>query len=286
MERSVATSVGGIGLDRSTGFGRQLAARENMPAWPARFPAERVREYEFELGQYAFAGQCQQSPTPRKGGIFKREYWQPYVVPTTGAGKGMWPDFDFIAWCRSTQPSLRRRGTIPPAARPGACGPTAYPNVMLIMAWRKHLQLLDAAGGDNALPHDPTALTSPSAAPSPMVVPGRLGAPSLKNGSICMGSALRKPQFTHACASLRHDALKVIPLGWAMHKAEHYRKEANRCADLAKTAQLDFLNEIYRKAAVRYVLMAEEAERPDPVRGGSGRVSLWDRAEQLLAETR
>ena len=34
-------------------------------------------------------------------------------------------------------------------------------------------------------------------------------------------------------------------------KAEHYRKEANRYADLAKTAQLDFLSEIYRGAAVR-----------------------------------
>jgi hypothetical protein len=65
-------------------------------------------------------------------------------------------------------------------------------------------------------------------------------------------------------------------------KVEHYRKEANRCADLAKTAQLDFLSEIYRKAAVRYVLMAEEAERG----GGQDGVSLWDRAEQLLAQTR
>jgi hypothetical protein len=55
-------------------------------------------------------------------------------------------------------------------------------------------------------------------------------------------------------------------------KAEHYRKEANRCADLAQTAQLAFLSEIYRKAAVRYVLMAEEAERPDPVRGGRARM--------------
>jgi hypothetical protein len=71
------------------------------------------------------------------------------------------------------------------------------------------------------------------------------------------------------------------------NKAEHYRKEANRCADLAKSTQLDFLSEIYRKAAVRYVLMAEDAERPDPGRGGSrDGVSLWDRAEQLLAETR
>lgn len=69
-------------------------------------------------------------------------------------------------------------------------------------------------------------------------------------------------------------------------KAEYYRKEANRCADLAKSTQLDFLSEIYRKAAVRYVLMAEDAETP--VRGGSGGdgVSLWDRADQLLAETR
>jgi hypothetical protein len=38
------------------------------------------------------AGQYQQSPTPRKGGIFKREYWQPYV-PTKD---NKWPEFDFI----------------------------------------------------------------------------------------------------------------------------------------------------------------------------------------------
>jgi len=64
-------------------------------------------------------------------------------------------------------------------------------------------------------------------------------------------------------------------------KAEHYRKEANRCADLARSTQLDFLSEIYRTAALRYVLMAEDAERP--VRGNLDGVSLRDRAEQLLA---
>ena len=36
---------------------RQLAANENLLAWRARFPAARVREYEYKLGQYAF-------PTP------------------------------------------------------------------------------------------------------------------------------------------------------------------------------------------------------------------------------
>jgi hypothetical protein len=42
-----------------------LTAREKMLAWSARFPRARVKEYEYELGQYAFAGQCQQSPAVR-----------------------------------------------------------------------------------------------------------------------------------------------------------------------------------------------------------------------------
>jgi hypothetical protein len=65
-------------------------------AWPERFSERTVKEFEYELAPYAFAGQYQQSPEPRKGGIFKREYWQPYVVPTSGDQKGKWPDFDYV----------------------------------------------------------------------------------------------------------------------------------------------------------------------------------------------
>jgi hypothetical protein len=63
---------------------RALDARANTLAWPERFSARQVKDFEFELGPYAFAGQYQQSPEPRKGGIFKREYWQCYEVPTEG----------------------------------------------------------------------------------------------------------------------------------------------------------------------------------------------------------
>jgi hypothetical protein len=72
-------------------------------------------------------------------------------------------------------------------------------------------------------------------------------------------------------------------------RAERYRQLANRYADLAKAAELDFMGEFYRKTAVRYVLMAEDVEKwPDPLRGGRSRnsVSLWDRAEHFLAESR
>jgi hypothetical protein len=54
-----------------------------------------------------------------------------------------------------------------------------------------------------------------------------------------------------------------------LKKAERYRKEANRFADLAKqTIEPGFLVELYRRTAVRYVLMAEDLERwPDQPKG-------------------
>ena len=47
-----------------------------------------------------------------------------------------------------------------------------------------------------------------------------------------------------------------------LKRAERYRQQANRYADLAKTAEPDYLGDFFRKIAVRYVLMAEDLERP------------------------
>jgi hypothetical protein len=118
-----------------------VCTRATSPATsPERFPLRRVKEYEYELGQYAFAGQYQQSPVPRKGGIFKREYWQPYVPPTTGSGKGKWPDFDFIVVSVDSAFTEREEND------PSGCTTwgvwtdpkDGYPKAMLILAWRKH----------------------------------------------------------------------------------------------------------------------------------------------------
>jgi hypothetical protein len=57
-------------------------------------------------------------------------------------------------------------------------------------------------------------------------------------------------------------------------RAERYRQQANRYADLAKAAELDFLGEFFRKTAVRYVLMAEDLERWSEPRLGRRRNEL------------
>ena len=58
-------------------------------AWEARFPRHVVDELKETMGPYAVAGQFQQSPEPRGGGILKREYWRAWEKPK-------FPDCDFV----------------------------------------------------------------------------------------------------------------------------------------------------------------------------------------------
>jgi predicted phage terminase large subunit-like protein len=67
--------------------------------WPDRFPASEVYKLERELGPYAYAGQYQQDPAPRGGGIIRREWWQTWDEDTAkknGAAPNTYPQFEYI----------------------------------------------------------------------------------------------------------------------------------------------------------------------------------------------
>jgi len=57
--------------------------------FPARFPEHVVDRDERVMGPYAAAGQLQQSPVPRGGGIIKREWWQLWE-------RESYPQFDYV----------------------------------------------------------------------------------------------------------------------------------------------------------------------------------------------
>lgn len=58
---------------------------------PVRFPEKELKELERTLGSYATAGQMQQRPAPRGGGIFKRNDWQFYkTLPELDEVIGSW----------------------------------------------------------------------------------------------------------------------------------------------------------------------------------------------------
>lgn len=51
---------------------------ENELMWPERFTREIVERDKKVMGEYAVAGQLQQRPAPRGGGMFKRTWWRFY----------------------------------------------------------------------------------------------------------------------------------------------------------------------------------------------------------------
>ena len=67
--------------------------------FPERFPAETVANLKRDMEKYAYAGQYQQRPAPRGGGIFPYngwELWSKKVAVTYGRNESQFPDFDLI----------------------------------------------------------------------------------------------------------------------------------------------------------------------------------------------
>jgi predicted phage terminase large subunit-like protein len=59
-------------------------AREGELMFPERFPESQVEELERSLGAYATAGQLQQRPAPREGGLFQYSWFQPISALPAG----------------------------------------------------------------------------------------------------------------------------------------------------------------------------------------------------------
>lgn len=135
--------------------------------FPERFPADVVDDLEGKLGPYATAGQLQQAPTPRGGGVVKDSWWQlwegdafpsmDYVVASLDTAYSTKADErgDYSAltiwgvW--SGNPHMRTTRDVDRYGRPmerpttGAISSDldAVPRVMLMYAWAERLDLHD-----------------------------------------------------------------------------------------------------------------------------------------------
>lgn len=65
-------------IDPEAIFWKDRRTKDGELLWPDRFPDVEIFKLERELGPYAYAGQYQQNPTPRGGGIIRYEWWQDF----------------------------------------------------------------------------------------------------------------------------------------------------------------------------------------------------------------
>jgi len=61
--------------------GRQVEREDQSLLWPEREGPEQIASMQGRLGSYGFAGQYQQSPSPREGGMVKRDWWRRFTNP-------------------------------------------------------------------------------------------------------------------------------------------------------------------------------------------------------------
>jgi len=117
--------------------------------WPERYPATEVVKLEKELGPYGFAGQYQQDPAPRGGGIIRREWWQPWDKETAeknGCVPEKYPGFEYIL--AALDGALTEKEENDPSAL-SIWGifrdPNGNPNIFLMYCWAEKYQIHDLA---------------------------------------------------------------------------------------------------------------------------------------------
>jgi len=134
-------------------------SREGELLWPERFPERAVRQLEQTLGPFGAAGQLEQSPKPKGGGVIKYAWWNAWE-------EAKYPPMDFIlasldtaytektendysaltVWGVFTYDTVAVPGRIIGAdGRPMYLGVRDYakesPRVMLMHAWQIRLPL-------------------------------------------------------------------------------------------------------------------------------------------------
>jgi predicted phage terminase large subunit-like protein len=131
---------------------------EGELAWDERFSDTVVDNLKRDLGPYAYSAQYAQSPSPRGGAIFVRDWWQMWDPEPDANGKKNYPPFDFILASVDTaftekeenDPSAMTVWGVFTEQAPGRFDPktgqiwqtrTGQRKVMLINAWRKHLKM-------------------------------------------------------------------------------------------------------------------------------------------------
>ena len=108
-------------------------------AWPERFPEEIIDKLKLEKGPYAYAGQYQQEPSPRGGGIIQRNWWkvwppEDWAAPEDGLLR--FPDLDYILASVDTAMSTKQEADESACTVWGAFRDERdMPKIILLRAW-------------------------------------------------------------------------------------------------------------------------------------------------------
>lgn len=104
---------------------------------PERYDEVSVSRLERQLGPYGAAGQLQQRPEPKGGGILKRDWWVDWEKET-------YPSVDYVLACVDTAYTTKEENDFSAMTVWGVFNnDNGVPNVILMNAWQDKLELND-----------------------------------------------------------------------------------------------------------------------------------------------
>lgn len=117
--------------------------------WPERFGDAEVKRSEKALGPYMAAGRLQQSPTPKGGGILKREWWQLWDETEAQRYGLEWsptrkefPEMEFVLASLDTAFGEKEENDFSALTVWGVWyDASRNPRAMLMFGWQRRLQL-------------------------------------------------------------------------------------------------------------------------------------------------
>jgi len=111
---------------------------------PERFGDTEVKELESSLGPFAAAGQLQQRPQPKGGGIIKREWWVLWdeaISGTEGLPKTVFPPFEYVIASLDTAYTTKQENDFSALTIWGVwTDRNDNRRIMLIYAWQDRLE--------------------------------------------------------------------------------------------------------------------------------------------------
>ena len=117
---------------------------EGELAWPERFPPKVIESLKREKGSFAYAGQYQQIPVPRGGGIIKEEWWRLWGNPDNPTDKNYreFPPFEYILGSLDCAYSEKQEADYSAMTIWGIWRDEYnMPKIMLAGAWKERLPL-------------------------------------------------------------------------------------------------------------------------------------------------
>ena len=129
-------------------------AEEKELLWEERFPADDVIKLEHELGPYAYAGQYQQTPAPRGGGIIREEWWRGWdekIASEHGVPVNQYPGFEYILAALDTAYTEKEENDPSALSIWGIFRDLAgNPKIFLMFCWAERMKIHDLVRRVNA----------------------------------------------------------------------------------------------------------------------------------------